>query len=439
MDKKALSFTLLLSLVIGNMIGTGIYVLPSSLAKYGTVSLISWVFTSIGAIFIAITFANLNKRYPKTGGPYIFCKLAFGKMTGFTVAYIYWISVLVSIAGLAVASTQYMGFIFPELDSNTLEYNKYIALALELLIIWTFTAINLVGIHTAGVVQLILTIIKVLPLIFIPLVGLFKIDLSNLAHFNVTPGSSHFSAISSAATLTFWAFIGLEAATVPAENTKSSNDVYRATVLGTLITGILYIVSTFVLMGMLPSDVLKNSQFPFAQAGTILFGSSAAIFVVICAVASGIGSLNGCIIIQGQIVFAAARDNLFPRMFAKLSKHDVPVEAQLLSSTLITILLVATIQPRMLSQFDNIALLAALLTLLTYLITTFAEIKLIIDAKKKVSKILSSKAMGVAILAALYGIWMIASFDLSFIIFTAALISLCIPIYYFTVRQYAEK
>ncbi|EKD69932.1 MAG: Amino acid permease family protein [uncultured bacterium] len=434
MDRKALGFPLLLSLVIGNMIGTGIYTLPSSLAQYGSAALIAWIYTSIGATLLAITFSNLNQRYPKTGGPYIFCKYAFGKLPGFVVAYIYWISVLVSIAGLAVSCTGYLGFIFPILDSNTPEYNRFIVLVVELAIVWGFTAINLIGIHTAGVVQLILTIIKVLPLIFISIVGLMKIDLNNLAHIT-SSNTSHFSAVSSAATLTFWAFIGLEAATVPAENTQGSRSVYKATVLGTLLTGGIYILSTFVLMGMIPLDQLKNSQFPFADAGTILFGSYAALFVVICAIASGLGSLNGCVLIQGQIVFAAARDRLFPHTFAKLSKHDVPIAGQLLSSALITFLLAVTIQPKMLAQFNNIALLAALLTLLTYLITSLAEIKLIIQTKRRLHKILTSKAMVIASLASIYGIWMISSFTLPFLIFTVFLISLCIPVYIFTIKE----
>lgn len=336
MDKKALSLPILISLVIGNMVGTGIYVLPASLAEYGSLSLLSWVYTSLGAIFLAITFAKLNKRFPKTGGPYVYCKEAFGKLTGFIIAYTYWVSYLVSIAGIAVASVGYLGFILPALNSNTPSYNQYTALIVELGVVWLFTGINLIGIHTAGLVQIFLTFIKLTPLILVSLIGLGSIHLENLTHFT-TGNESTIAAFSSAAALTFWAFIGLESATVPAENTQGSRDIYKATVFGTLATSIIYIISTFVIMGMIPSAELQSSQFPFAQAGTILFGSQSAVIIALCAFISGLGALNVCVLIQGQIVFAAARDHLFPKAFAKLSKRDVPVAGQFLSSTIVSL------------------------------------------------------------------------------------------------------
>lgn len=428
MDKKALSLPLLISLVVGNMIGTGIYVLPASLAEFGTISLLAWVYTSVGAIFLALTFANLSKKYPKTGGPYVYCKEAFGKLAGFIVAYTYWLSNLVSIAGITVASVSYLGFLTPYLNANDPEYNRFLVLAVEIGSVWVFTCVNLIGIHTAGVVQIFLTTIKLLPLFIIVLVGLGHINLSNLTEFTITH-ESNFAAVSSAAALTFWAFIGLETATIPAENTKGSSDIYKATVFGTLIVSLVYISSTFVLMGMIPVTELKNSQFPFAAAGTLLFGSGAAFVVAVCAVISGWGALNACILVQGQIVFAAARDHLFPRAFAKLSKHDVPVAGQLLSSTLVTLLLISTIQPSLLKQFNHIALLAGLLTLVTYFLTTLSELKFLLKNKMPVYAIFLSKSFIITVLAALYTLWMISSFTLTTLLIGLFLILLCVPLY----------
>ena len=436
MDRKALSLPILVSIVVGNMIGTGIYLLPASLAQYGTMSLLAWVYTSIGATLLAIVFTHLNKRYPKTGGPYVYCKEAFGKLPGFIVAYIYWMCNIVSIAGIAVASTGYLGFIFPELDSNMPEYNRFYALLIEVGMVWLFTLVNLIGIHTAGVVQVFLTIIKLIPLVLISIVGLFTIHIGNITHFT-SGATSNFTAISSAATLTLWAFIGLEAATVPAENTKGSSDVYKATLYGVLGTGAVYIISTFVLMGMIEPSKLAHSQFPFADAGTMLFGPYAALFVTICAVVSGLGALNVCVLLQGQIVFAAARDHMFPKIFAKLSKHDVPVAAQLLSSGIVTLLLMLTIQPSLLKQFDNIALLAALFALLTYFAVTLAELKFILISHRTPKKFLLYKSTPVAILATLYSLWMMSSFTMNVLLVAVGVILLCVPIYYFTIRKYA--
>lgn len=438
MDKKALSLPILTSLVVGNMIGTGIYILPASLAKYGTISLLSWVYTSIGSIFLALTFAFLSKRFPKTGGPYIYCREAFGKAVGFIIAYTYWIGNLVSIAGIAVASIGYLGYLTPFLDANTTSYNQYYVLFVELAAVWLFTLINIIGVHTAGVVQLILTIIKIAPLLIVTVLGLSHVHLSNLTQLTLG-NQSHFSALSSAAALTFWAFIGLESATIPAENTQGAKDIFKATVFGTSLTAFIYIFSTFVLMGMIPVATLQNSQFPFAQAGTLLFGPHAATIIAICAVISGLGALNVCILIQGQIVFAAARDHLFPRMFAKLSKHDVPIAGQILSSSLVTLLLILTIEPTLLKQFDNIALLASLLTLIVYFTTTLAEMKFLLKNKLPLYQVLFSKSLFVTGLACAYSIWMISSFETNIILISVGLILLCLPVYFLTIRKYTES
>tara|TARA_R110000868_G_scaffold68727_1_gene203276 strand:- start:141 stop:1445 length:1305 start_codon:yes stop_codon:yes gene_type:complete len=434
MDRKALSLPILLSLVVGNMIGTGIYVLPASLAKYGPLSLLAWLFTAVGAVFFALTLAALNKRHPKTGGLYVFCREAYGRMAGFIVAYLYWIANLVSIAGIAVASVGYLGFVSPSLDSNSTEYSRYAILYVELAVVWLFTLINIIGIHTAGVIQLILTIIKIIPLLVISLLGLGYIHLDNLTTFTIT-NQSNFTAIGSAAALTFWAFIGIESATIPAENTRGWRDIYKATVYGTLITSFIYILSTFVLMGMIPSEQLQNTQFPFAEAGNILFGPKSALIIALCAVTSGLGALNVTILIQGQIVFAAARDKLFPKVFSKLSKHDVPIAGQLLSSSLVTLLLFVTLQPTLLEQFDSIALLAGLFALLTYFGSALSELKFLVQDHGLGRALLKNKSSFITAVAILYCVWMISNFTLPFIMTGVAAIAILAVTYQLIFKQ----
>ena len=415
MDRKALSLPILLSLVVGNMIGTGIYTLPALLAEYGSMALAAWVLTSIGAIFFALTITSLNKRYPKTGGLYVFCREAYGRMTGFTVGYLYWMGNLVSIAGIAVASIGYLGYLIPALNTNHPEHSQALTLAFEVAAVWLFTLVNIIGIHTAGVIQVVLTIAKVLPLLLISLLGLGYIHFDYFTATAMTEQPA-FSAISSAAALTFWAFIGIESATMPAENTKGARDIFKATIYGTCITSFIYILSTFVLMGMFPATELKNTQFPFALAGNVLFGAKSAYFIAICAVISGLGALNVTILIQGQIVFAAARDKLFPKSFSKLSKHDVPVAGQLLSSGLVTLLMIVTLQPSLLDQFNNIALLASLFTLMVYLASALSEIKFLYRDHGLSAVLLRSKSAYIAAAAVIYCLWMISTFTASFLL-----------------------
>lgn len=431
MDRKALSLPILVSLVVGNMIGTGIYLLPASLADYGTLSLISWVYTSAGAILIALTLARLNKRFPQSGGPYLYCKEAYGKLVGFIVGYTYWISNMVSIAALAIASISYAGFILPSLNAATDTYNSFFALALEIGAVWLFCIINLIGVHTAGVVQLSLTIIKITPLLILACFGMTHISAANLSSFNTGSGLSPMTAVSSAATLCFWAFIGLESATVPAENTRGYKVIYKATVYGTLIVAAVYILTTFVLMGMIAPQELKNSQFPFAQAATMLFGAKAAVAIVICAIISGLGALNGCTLLQGQIVYATARDHLFPHRFAKLSKHDVPVAGQILSASLVTILLVLSMQPTLLRQFNNMSLLASLLTIIVYLLCMLSEIKF-----ASLKQRFSAKSVAIAMFASFYAVWMMASFSKTILLAASVFLLLGVPVYCFALRRH---
>ncbi|EKD45448.1 MAG: Amino acid permease family protein [uncultured bacterium] len=322
----------------------------------------------------------------------------------------------------------------PILDSNNELYKPHAALILELCVVWGFTYVNILSIHIAGVVQFILTIIKVIPLLVISLLGLEKIHIVNLVQF--TPNHmTYFSAISGAAALTFWAFIGLEAATIPAENTRGNKDIARATIYGTLLTSFIYIVSTFVLMGMIPLSQLQNSQFPFSIASTLLFGHMGAILVTGCAVISGLGALNVCVLLQGQIVFAAARDNVFPSMFAKLSKNDVPISGQLLSSGLVTLLLIFTIEPMLLNQFNYIALLAALLALITYLITSFSEIKFLYVEMNNKGQLILNKKFLIPILAVLYSLWMLISLEEKILFAGSIILVIFIPIYFLTVKR----
>jgi APA family basic amino acid/polyamine antiporter len=436
MDKKALSLPILIGMVVGNMIGTGIFVLPATLANFGTISILSWGITSVGAMLLALTFTHLNRRYVETGGPYAYCKHAFGSLPAFVIAIIYWFSEVGSVAGLSIASVGYLGYIFSIFNANLPAFNPHFALAAELTIIWTFTIINMLGIHFTGLVQLCLTIMKISPLIIIVLFGLGHVQWMNFTHLT-TGQFTPFSAISSAAAITFWAFVGLEVATVPAESTRGPRDITRATLWGTLISATIYIASTIVLMGMIPTQQLATSQFPFAEAGNMIFGPMGALFIAIFACLSGIGALNVCIFLQGQIIFSAARDRLFPAWLAKLSKKDAPIRGIFTSSLIVSLLLALTTRPTLLQQFNFIIFLAALLTIIVYLASAIAEIKLSIQSNRLHALITQSTI--IALLAAIYAIWMITSMQAIAIKIALIIMSCCVVFYYLFVKKYNRQ
>ena len=162
-NQKKIGLITTTSLVVGNMIGAGIFLLPASLAEFGSISLIGWFFTATGAIILAKIFSNLSKIIVnKSGGPYIYSKEGFGDFIGFLVAWGYWISCWISNAAIAIAIIGAFSFFFPILSTNSI-----LAVALGLSMIWFFTWINSKGVQTSGKIQVVTTVLKLLPLVFL--------------------------------------------------------------------------------------------------------------------------------------------------------------------------------------------------------------------------------------------------------------------------------
>ena len=220
------------SLVVGNMIGAGIYVLPAALAGYGSISILAWVLTALGSIVLARVFGNFSKIIAnKSGGPYVYTKAGLGDFSAFLVAWGYWISIWVANAAIAIAVVSALSFFIPVLESNSL-YSVLTGLAL----IWFFTWVNSRGVKTSGRIQVITTLFKILPLLGFVVLGAFYFDPGNFPEFNLT-GESDLKTVAAVATLTLYAFLGIECATIPSENIKDpEKTVPRATMLGTILT-----------------------------------------------------------------------------------------------------------------------------------------------------------------------------------------------------------
>lgn len=365
------------SLVVGNMIGAGIYVLPATLAGYGSVSIVGWILSALGAIVLARIFGNFSKIIVnKSGGPYTYTKEGFGDFIGFLVAWGYWISLWVGNAAIAVALLGALSFLFP-----VFEENKIFAVMMGLSVIWLLTWINSRGVKASGRVQVVTTIFKLLPLVLIILIGMFFFKLENFPAFNLT-GNSDMATIPLVATLTLYAFLGVECATIPAENIKNpEKTVSQATMLGTLISTIVYVMSTIVLFGMLPVEVLKDSPAPFAEAAKLVGGGFAGYFVAIGAAVSALGALNGWILITGQIPMATARDNLFPKIFGRENKKGAPAAGIVIGSLLTSAVMLMNYSEGLVKQFELIILLTTLTVLIPYLFTS-ASYALIVAENK---------------------------------------------------------
>jgi APA family basic amino acid/polyamine antiporter len=431
--KRSLGLTMATALVVGNMVGSGVFSLPASLAGTGPISLLSWVITGTGAILLALVFANLGRAYPQTGGPYAFTRRAFGDFAGFWTAWGYWIAAWAGNAAIAVVFVSYATVFWPSLGTN-----NALAFALGLGIIWLLTAVNVAGARQSGVVQVVTTVLKFVPLVLIGLIGIFSIDTANFTPFDPNHASlaGHWHAISFAATLTLWAFIGLESATIPAEEVRDpERTLPRATMLGTIATTAMYVLATVAIMGVIPSAQLADSNAPFADAATKIFGSSLlgvspAKVVAAVAMISAFGALNGWILIQGRVPLAAAEDGLFPRQFAKVSgTRRTPVVGLVASSVLLSVLLGMNYQSSLAATFTKIIILATITTLVPYAFSAAAQVLLMLREPERFAGRRVAVDATVAIVAFAYSFWMIYGAGQEYIAQGFLLLLAGIPVY----------
>ena len=422
--KRSLGPWTLIALVAGNMIGSGIFLLPSALSAIGTISIVAWVITAVGAILLALVFARLGGIMPRTGGPYAYCYEAYGDFMGFQVAYNYWIALWIGNAAIVVAFIGYLSVFWPALN-----HDPRLAFTVSVATVWLVTLINIVGVKHAGQVQLVTFILKLVPLAVMALVGLFFIHTSNLGEFNIS-GKSNMSALTFAATLTLWSFIGFESATVPAGDViDPKRNIPRATIIGTLIAAVVYIVSTIAIMGVVKPEILAKSSAPFAVAATAIFGHWGGIAIAIVAVIATFGTLNGWVLMQGQIPFAAARDGLFPKAFGKLTPMGTPAVGLIVSSVLITGLLALRYGASLVNQFTFIILLAVLASLIPYILTAGAELLIYIKEPEKFSRKRLIRSSILASLAFIYAFWTIIGAGPETVYYGMILFFTGIPVY----------
>jgi APA family basic amino acid/polyamine antiporter len=350
------------------MIGSGIFLLPAALGAFGGVSILGWLFTSTGAVLLALVFARLGRTMPQPGGIYAYARAGFGDLAGFLVAWGYWISIWSGNAAIATGFAGYAGAFFPPIAKNPLAAGAVASAA-----IWCLSWVNCLGVRQAGIMQVITTVLKLIPLLAVGILGLMYFEPANFSPFNLSGGST-FSAITATAALTLWAFLGLESATIPAgEVAAPERTIPRATILGTLSAAAVYILGTVAIMGVLPPSLLARSTAPYADAASALWGGWASYAVAAGAAISCFGALNGWILLQGQLPLAVAADGLFPPAFGRLSKRGTPVIGIVISSTLATILISMNYTRGLVAQFTFILQLATLTTLIPYVFCSAAD------------------------------------------------------------------
>ncbi|MEP6633291.1 MAG: amino acid permease [Luteimonas sp.] len=366
-NAKPLGLIAAIALVVGNMIGSGVFLLPASLAPFGAASLAGWGITLCGALLLALTFARLSRQWPQTGGPYAYARNAFGQTPGFVIVWSYWVSMWCANAAIAVAFAGSIGAIFPHLVSTPVR-----AAGCALGGLWLCSAINLAGVREAGRVQVLTTLLKLVPLLLFGGIAIWFIDARHVVAFDATQQTFP-QAIQATVALTLWAFLGLEAATVPAGSiVDAERTIPRATVIGTLLAGIATILACTAVLGILPVERLAASAAPMAEAATALWGPAAGIAIAAVAAVSCFGALNGWVLLSAQLPMAAARDGLLPAAFARVDARGTPAFGVIVSSALASVLVVSNYTRSLVQLFTFSILLSTAATLLPYVASSAA-------------------------------------------------------------------
>jgi APA family basic amino acid/polyamine antiporter len=427
---RDIGFWTVVALVMGNMIGSGVFLLPASLAPYGGgVSLIGWVISAAGSVLLALVFARLARIHPAAGGPYAYTRAAFGDLAAFLVTWGYWISTWATLAAVAVALVGYLDPFIPAIVRDR-TWSALLAVGM----VWVLILINIRGVGLAGRVQVVTTAIKVLPLAAIAIAGLAAFAPSR---FSVAPASIGDTAgsVMAVVTLTLWAFLGLETGTIPAAHTiDPRRTIPRATVVGTLLAAGIYILSTVGVMSLVPPDALAASTAPFADAARVVAGDWAALLVAAGAAVSCFGALNGWTLVAGQLPAAAAADALFPEPFRRLSSRGTPALGMIVAGVLATTLVAMNASRSLVELFTFVILLSTLGTLVPYLFCSMASLVLVEPGATGGRGRVPHAAAVTAILAFLYAMVAVGGAGADVVYWGFLLLVAGLPVYVWVVR-----
>ena len=366
---KKMGFWQCWGMSVGVMIGSGIFLLPTVLAPYGWISLLGWLLTCSGTIVLSLVLARLSGTTDHAGGPYAYVKESFGDLAGFLIGWGYWVGVVFGVTAIAVGFAGYMGSVFPIFAANSLTQALVAAAGIGVL-----TWVNVKGVSEAATVQLVMTILKIIPLIVIIGLGIIYGDIDNFPAFN-PQGLPVTEALASTALLTMWAFIGIEAAVIATDDVESPKKTIPIAVVSAAITvSCLYVGASIAIMFLVPSDVLALSESPFVDAASHM-GTGGALLIGIGALISTAGALNGNIFVMGQMAMAVAADGLAPAVIAKKNRGGAPAGVLIVSSVFSTALLVLNFTEGLVGAFSFLISMSTLSILAPYGLSAVAEFK----------------------------------------------------------------
>lgn len=361
------------AMVVGTMVGSGIYLLPTTLAPYGYNLVIAFLLTGFGTMCLAFAMARLAAKIP--GGPFVYIDRAFGESAAFLTLWSYTLSQVTGVAGVVVAVAGALGHVYSAVQAGP----GLVAVALGSIAI--LTAVNMRGARSAGVLQVITTLIKLTPLIAVMLLVVGKVGTAQPLEA-LAPVPVGIGAVTTAAALILFSLTGFEAAVMTANVTRDSTTIVpRATIFGTGFTAVIYLLATVATLMLLPSLVAAKSGAPFADAIAPLLGAVAGMVVALIAAVSAFGTGNALLLIAAESARTMAQANDLPRIFRRSNSVGAPVGALLICAAGSAFLVVASSSKNFVSVYVLITLVSTLLSLVLYAMCAAAALKLRVAGK----------------------------------------------------------
>jgi len=408
-------------IVAGNMIGSGVFLLPASLGAIGSITVVGWVVVLAGCLLLGWVCSALAMLRPGELGLTGYVHDGLGRYLGFQSAFIYWISTWFGNVAIALAVIGYLGTFLPSMKVPAILAGCTIAL------IWLLTIVNLSGARLIAKLEGVALVLGLAPVLMVGALGWAWFDMDTFtASWNVTGGSDG-SAILASLGLIIWAFLGLESAAVVAAVVKRpARDVPLATAGGITLAGITYIIACTSLSGVMPAEELAKSTAPFADVAARLWGPAAASILAVCAMAKAAGTLAGWMLVGAETAEAAAELGLFPRILSKINANGAPSRNLILTATLMTIVCVATLSATLGEQFSMVVNMAVILNVLVYAYACLALLRLSGEIPSPAARL---RARLAALGGLAFGLLIIALSEAWMLGIAAGLVALTIPLY----------
>ena len=409
------------AIAVGCAIGSGVFMMPTLLAPYGLLGLTGWLIAGGGTLLVALSLSRLVRRIPKIGGPYAYVQAGLGSFAGFLIAWTYWIACIAAVSGIAIAFVGYLGVFVPQVTESRL-----LSLLCALALVWTIVALNIRSLESSSRFQLVSTLIKILPLLFMIVLGFSFMEPANLPEVN--PTDLHpLALLATVTTLVMWSFVGIETATVPADNMAEPDKTIPPVLIAAVLTILsLYLLVSLAIALLVPPDELINSSAPFALAASKVLGPAGAGLITLGALVSTLGSLNANTLTAGNVALAAAKDDLLPEQFKRLSDSGTPQFAYLVSGVFISALLVLNYTKGLVAAFTFMAMLSTLSTLMAYAFCAVSEFYFLKSDQPGPER---NRAIGLSIATFAYAFFAIYGAGWEIVFYSFMLILMGMPIY----------